>query len=731
MFKLYNLRTLKYLLLFILLFEGFSPAQDSNIEEYQFISPLPDSKLIMPESNIIIRYGDIIDPATIYESSIEVIGSISGVHSGELFLSDDMLTLIFIPLIHFTPGEKVNVKLYSGILTTYGEMLSPLNFDFYISKTISKNVYEKVLCNVSDFPNSNANTKYDTYFLKSDKAINKGLPGDFPNITVSVNNNPSDGYLFLAPYSIDGAINYLSILDNNAVPIYFQRMPNANYDFKIQQNGLITYGSAYKDIFYVMDSFYELVDSFATGNGYSTDHHDFQIIDGGHSLLLAYDPQPVRMDTIVAGGDSSAIVIGLIIQELDETKNVIFQWRSWDHFNITDATEDIDLTQHTIDYVHGNAIEMDYDGHILISSRHLDEITKISRQTGEIIWRLGGKKSRNNQFQFTNDTITFSHQHDIRRLDNGNVTLYDNGNLHTPRESSAIEYELDEENIIATRIWRFSHPSVIFKKAMGNVQRLDNEHTIIGWGGWFNEDTRTITEVGLNNDIRLEFLMPGTFLSYRAFKFNWRTDLFVTNPDSIYFETVSVGDSATIGVDLINNSADTIGITGYYNLNEDFVVKNPVPFTLPAYGTVSLKISFIPTENGYVKDYLHIRSDTETSRKAQVMILAGSTDTIINNVKKDKIIYNYVLEQNYPNPFNPSTTIKYAIPHQSYVTVKIFNSIGENIEELVNKSQSAGSYQVDWIASNVASGIYFYSLEAVPTDGSNPFKSVRKMILLK
>jgi hypothetical protein len=92
---------------------------------------------------------------------------------------------------------------------------------------------------------------------------------------------------------------------------------------------------------------------------------------------------------------------------------------------------------------------------------------------------------------------------------------------------------------------------------------------------------------------------------------------------------------------------------------------------------------------------------------------------------------DYNLFQNYPNPFNPSTTIRYAIPHQSYVTVKIFNSIGENVAELVNLTQSPGSYQVTWNAENVASGIYFYSMEAIPTDGSNSFRSVRKMILLK
>jgi len=508
-------------------------------------------------------------------------------------------------------------------------------------------------------------------------------------------------------------------------------MPNIQTDFKVQPNGLLSYGDIFTRYFYTMDSSYSVVDSYSTGNGYYTDSHEFQILPNGHYLLMAYDPQPVRMDTIVTGGDSSAIVIGLIVQELDLNKNVVFQWRSWDHYQITDATEDIDLTQHTIDYVHGNAIELDFDGNLLISSRHMDEITKINRQTGEIIWRWGGLKSKNNQFQFINDPITFSHQHDIRRLPNGNVTLYDNGNLHIPKISRAREYKLDESNKTAELMWVHTNEPPIYKPAQGNVQRLSGNNTVIDWGGWINQGVEAISEVQKDGLVVLEIFLVDTFINYRAFKFPWKTNLFVTNPDSIFFESVPVGDSATISVDLINNSADPVDITGYYNVNEDYVVENPVPFTLPTFGTVALNIKFIPSKDGFFKDFLHIRSDTETSRIAQVMILAGRTDTIFSDVKKDEIIYNYVLEQNYPNPFNPGTTIRYSIPTQSNVRLRVYNSIGENIAELINAIQSAGSYEVSWDAANVASGIYFYSIEAIPVDGSEFFRSVRKMILLK
>jgi len=713
------------LLLIQLLFYNVLYSQTSYRENYQFISPIPGSFFHLPETNIIIRQGDSIDPSTIREDLIEVVGSISGLHSGKFFLSDDMRTLIFIPSIHFTAGEKVNVKLNNGIYKINKEILSPLNFDFYINQTISENLQKKLLKDISDFRTMDASTEYNTYYLNVSKTNNEYLPNDFPSITVNLKNNPTDGYIFFAPFSYNPNVGYLTIIDNNAIPIYYQRLPYGIYDFKVQPNGLLSFGDIYKHYFYLMDSSYRIIDSVRTGNGYFTDNHDFQIVPNGHYLLMAYDPQPVRMDTIVAGGDSSAIVIGLIVQELDLNKNVVFQWRSWDYYKITDATEDIDLTQHTIDYVHGNAIELDFDGNLLISSRHMDEITKINRQTGEIIWRWGGLKSKNNQFQFINNPITFSHQHDIRRLPNGNVTLYDNGNLHTPKISRAREYRLNESDKIAELIWVHTHEPPIYKAARGNVQTLAGNNRIIGWGGWENQGAEAISEVQQDGSIALEMFLADTFTNYRAFKFHWKTNLFVTNPDSIFFESIPVGDSASISVDLINNSADPIDITGYYNLDRKYVVENPVPFTLPSFSTIPLNIKFIPDEEGYFKDYLHIRSDTETTRIAQVMILAGRTDTIFSTVNANNKIYKYALEHNFPNPFNPSTTIKYQIPKLSFVTFNVYDVLGNEIATLVNEAKPAGNYEVEFNSDGLTSGIYFYQLRA------GKFVETKKMVLMK
>ncbi|MCF8241761.1 MAG: T9SS type A sorting domain-containing protein [Melioribacteraceae bacterium] len=89
------------------------------------------------------------------------------------------------------------------------------------------------------------------------------------------------------------------------------------------------------------------------------------------------------------------------------------------------------------------------------------------------------------------------------------------------------------------------------------------------------------------------------------------------------------------------------------------------------------------------------------------------------------------LMQNFPNPFNPSTNIVYSLPSQSIVSIKVYDLLGREIQSLVNGKKSAGNYKVEWNAQNVASGIYFYSIEAVPVTGGEIFRETKKMILVR
>ena len=84
-----------------------------------------------------------------------------------------------------------------------------------------------------------------------------------------------------------------------------------------------------------------------------------------------------------------------------------------------------------------------------------------------------------------------------------------------------------------------------------------------------------------------------------------------------------------------------------------------------------------------------------------------------------------LLCQNYPNPFNPSTTISYQIPELSYVTLKVYDVLGNQINTLVNKEKSAGTHSVVWNAEKYSSGVYLYIL----TSGN--LRQTKKMIFLK
>jgi len=108
----------------------------------------------------------------------------------------------------------------------------------------------------------------------------------------------------------------------------------------------------------------------------------------------------------------------------------------------------------------------------------------------------------------------------------------------------------------------------------------------------------------------------------------------------------------------------------------------------------------------------------------------GMTGTIIVQdpvgVSDDELIAEkFELKQNYPNPFNPSTRISYAIPSASFVNLKVYDIIGNEIAVLVNEGKQAGNYQIDFDATELTGGVYFYQLL------TGPFVETKKMILMK
>ncbi|MCX7737729.1 MAG: aryl-sulfate sulfotransferase [Candidatus Kapabacteria bacterium] len=486
-------------------------------------------------------------------------------------------------------------------------------------KFLSTLLFSLIIFFITNY-SSQSFVNFDKKVLKPTLLNGDTLPPGFPELTVVKSAEPYDGYFFFGNNGM-ATSNYLIIMDNDAKVVKYKRVP-LSFDFKVQPNGLMSYqqpfsfgnladGFAESNI-YITNSDLATIDSFQCKSGYIADFHDFKLLPNGHSLLISYDVKHLDLSQEISDGHPDATVIGAVVQELDRERNVVFQWRSWDHIPLEDCYYPINTQR--VDYVHINSVELDDDGHLLISSRHINQITKINRQTGEIIWRLGGK---GNEFTFINENEDnapdyFSEQHDARRLDNGNITIFDNGNRHKPEHARAVEYELDEINKTAKLIWEYRHTPDILSRNQGSTQRLPNGGNVIGWGGSGILNLPSITEVTPNNEVAIEVSLPKgvTFgqSTYRAYKFPYPTQMPVaevtknniTAQTEYDFKDDNNNTSLKIFVESVNpdNGRIIVKRYNYAPLNPDFDKPSPIvlPYRITVKGenitSVNLKLMF-------------------------------------------------------------------------------------------------------------------------------------------
>ncbi len=369
-------------------------------------------------------------------------------------------------------------------------------------------------------------------------SLQEDLPEDFPKIKVDIVNNPFPGKIVMECFQVSTPEpNYIMISDENGNIEYFHKAQDQGADFKIQPNGRFSYASRVKvgDKYQagpitvqnikvqhkILDSDFNTIDSVQMQNELLADMHEFVILPNGNYLALSYEAFPIDMSKLIPNGNPNAFVIGTILQELDKDKNCVFQWRSLDYIPVL-ASKD-NLTKTTFEHVHGNSMFLDKDGNMIVSFPTSFEIVKIDMVTGKMVWRFGGDS---NEFKITGDNeldkpYYFRMQHDVKRLENGNMLFYDNAaQKKSGWNSRAVEYEFNEDARTAHLVWEFKHNPPISAFAMGSAQRLKNGNTLIDWGLMFMGTQKAITEVTMDKETTFEMTFPSLTFSYRAHKYD-------------------------------------------------------------------------------------------------------------------------------------------------------------------------------------------------------------------
>lgn len=389
-----------------------------------------------------------------------------------------------------------------------------------------------------------------------------------PPVTVVNNTNPSPGALYISPNSRVTNPPYapnLMVLGSDGTPVNSRFIPEYAFDFRVLADGRLGYsvfqsagsGARASSSIYIVDTNLVLVDSLKGANAYNLAMHSFDVLPNGNRLVVMQENVTIDMSSIVAKGNPAASVQQMLLQEIDVDGNIIFQWRSLDHFPVTLSYED--LTAPSIRYFHLNAVTVDRDGHFLISGRHSSLIAKIHRKTGKVLWVLGGKL---NQFTFSaangiTDDPVFSYQHDIVRLPNGNISMFDNGTQRTPQWSRAVEYQLDEINKTCTLVWQHRKSPDVYAGVQGAVQTLPNGNRVIAWGSALQNNQTLVTEVDVSNKEVYEIALPNMMYPYKAIKAPYPTG---RNAASVLIDEILPTNTYTY-----TREKDTVGLTVTYH----------------------------------------------------------------------------------------------------------------------------------------------------------------------
>jgi hypothetical protein len=345
------------------------------------------------------------------------------------------------------------------------------------------------------------------------------LSPPYIEITTQAHDTAS-GFIFIAAKKGLGQDGPM-IVDDLGRPVWFSKDRYAT-DFKVQRykgrpvltwwEGRVVAGHGVGE-YLIFDDSYREITRVQAGNGQRGDLHEFLITPHDTALITAYEPVPIDLSAV--GGPVGGGVWGGVLQEVDiETKEVLFEWHSLDHIGLEESyVEPPYDPAYLYDYFHINSIDVDHDNNLLLSARNTWTVYKVERKSGEILWRLGGKKS---DFEMGPGAQS-AFQHDARRQSDGTITIFDNGaHPKVHEQSRAVVLELDMDEMRATLLREYTFPEKLLATSQGNAQVLPNANVFVGWGS-----QPFISEFSQEGELLFDARFPPDGESYRAFRFPW------------------------------------------------------------------------------------------------------------------------------------------------------------------------------------------------------------------
>jgi len=303
----------------------------------------------------------------------------------------------------------------------------------------------------------------------------RDLPTDLPHYSAN-GSDPSPGYVVFA------AGMYGLVIDNTGRVVWYHRFPNGpGLSFMAQPNGRYVARPSTPDQTDIepwveIDPLGKITRTLSCARGLQPRPHDMiSELDGSYWLLC----DEVRtMDLTAFGGVAEARVTTQAIEHIAGDGTLLFHWSPFDHFAITDG-DPADRAGVNVNWTHGNSLDLDADGNLLVSFRNLGEITKIDTRSGAVIWRLGG---RANQFTFLDVAASpaFAGQHSVRVPAPDAIMILDN--VGTPGESRSERYVIDQAAMTARLVSSYSSTPSVVTLIGGSVQSLPGGRTLVSFG---------------------------------------------------------------------------------------------------------------------------------------------------------------------------------------------------------------------------------------------------------